>query len=70
VKHRRRTFSTSNLLAYLEATALGLVDVSENERLQALEAAQEVARAESRKWRVHRRPSPGRSRPLRHKYCL
>jgi hypothetical protein len=67
MKHRRRTFSTSNLLAYLEATALGLVEVSENERLQALEAAQGVARAESQKWRVHRRPSAGRSRPLRRK---
>jgi hypothetical protein len=65
MSHRRPVFTTANLLAYLEATALGLVDVGEDERQQALEAAEEVKKTESRKWRAHRRPSPGKSRPMR-----
>ena len=65
MSNRRPVFSTANLLAYLEATSLGLVDVGEDERRRALEAAQEVKKTESRKWRAHRRPSPGRSRPMR-----
>jgi hypothetical protein len=65
MSNRRRVFSTANLLVYLEATSLGLVDVEEGERRQALEAAEEVKNTQSRKWRAHRRPSPGKSRRLR-----
>ena len=65
MSYRRPVFSTANLLAHLEATSLGLVDVDEEERVRALEAAEEVKKAESRNWRAHRRPSPGKSRPLR-----
>jgi hypothetical protein len=65
MSYRRPVFSTANLLAYLEATSLGLVDVDEEERLRALEAAEEVKKTESRNWRAHRRPSPVKSRPLR-----
>jgi hypothetical protein len=59
----RRT--VANLLAYLEATSLGLVDASEEERSRAQEIAEKLTEAESRKWRAHRRPSPGRSKPMR-----
>lgn len=62
---RRPLFSAANLLAHLEASSLGLVNVSEDERLQALETAERMKRAQFRKWRAHRRPSPGRSRPMR-----
>lgn len=65
MSNRRPVLSTANLLAYLEATSLGLVDVDEDERQRALEAAQEVKTTETRKWRAHRRPSPGKSRPMR-----
>ena len=59
----RRT--VADLLAYLEATSLGLVDASEEERSRAQELAGKLTEAESRKWRAHRRPSPGRSKPMR-----
>lgn len=59
----RRT--VADLLAYLEATCLGLIDVSEEERSRAQELAGKLTEAESRKWRAHRRPSPGRSKPMR-----
>ena len=62
---RRPAFSAANLLAYLEATSLGLVNVSEDVRLRASEAAEAVKKAQCRKWRAHRRPSKGRSRPMR-----
>jgi hypothetical protein len=65
MSYRRPVFSTANLLAHLEATSLGLVEVNEDERQRALEAAEEVKKADSRNWRAHRRPSPGKSRPLR-----
>ncbi len=65
MNNRRPVFSAANLLAQLEAASLGLVNVSEDERLRASEAAEEVKKAQSRKWRAHRRPSPGRSRPMR-----
>ena len=65
MSERRPVFSAANLLAYLEATSLGLVNVSEDARLRASEAAEELKKAQSRKWRAHRRPSPGRSRPMR-----
>jgi hypothetical protein len=65
MSNRRPVFSTANLLAHLEAASLGLVDVSENERQRSMEAAEEVKKTESRKWRAHRRPSPGKSRPMR-----
>ena len=65
MSNRRPTFSAANLLAQLEAASLGLVNVSEGERLRASETAEEVKKVQSRKWRAHRRPSPGRSRPMR-----
>ncbi len=65
MSNRRPVFSAANLLAHLEATSLGLVTVSEDERLRASEVAEEVKKTQSRKWRAHRRPSPGRSRPMR-----
>lgn len=64
MKSRRPVFSAANLLAYLEATSLGLVDVGEEERSRAKEVAEQLTKAESRKWRAHRRPSPGRSKPM------
>jgi hypothetical protein len=65
MNQKRPVYSTANLLAYLEATSQGWSDVGEDERLRALEAVEEVTRAESRKWRARRRPSPGRSRAVR-----
>lgn len=65
MSNRRPTFTAANLLAQLEAASLGLVNVSENERSRASEAAEEVRKVQCRKWRAHRRPSPGRSRRMR-----
>lgn len=65
MSYRRPVFCAANLLALLEATALGLVEVTEDERSRASEIAERVGRVESRKWRAHRRPSRGRSKPLR-----
>jgi hypothetical protein len=65
MSYRRPAPSPANLLAYLEATSLGNVDVSEEERLRALRIAEAVSKTESRRWRARRRPSPGRSKPLR-----
>lgn len=65
MSNRRPTFSAANLLAQLEAASLGLVNVSEDDRSRASEAADEVRKVQCRKWRAHRRPSPGRSRRMR-----
>ena len=65
MSNRRPTFSAANLLAQLEAASLGLVNVSEDDRSRAWEAAEEVKKVQCRKWRAHRRPSPGRSRRMR-----
>jgi hypothetical protein len=66
MSNRRQAFRTANLLALLEATSMGLVgDVTEEERVRACEIAERVAEIESRRRRAHRRPSCGRSKPLR-----
>jgi hypothetical protein len=65
MSERRPVYSAANLLAHLEAASLGLLNVSEDEQLRASEAVEEVKKTLSRKWRAHRRPSPGRSRPMR-----
>jgi hypothetical protein len=66
MSYRRTVLSAANLLAHLEAASLGYVDeISEEERSQALETARKVTEIESRKWRAHRRPSPGRRRAMR-----
>jgi len=65
MSNRRTVLCAANLLALLEATSLGLVDVTEEERSRAYEIAERVTEAQSRKWRAHRRPSRGRSKPLR-----
>ena len=65
MSYRHPVLSDANLLAFLEAIALGWVDASEDERQRVYRIAERIERAESRKRRAHRRPSPGRSRPLR-----
>ena len=65
MSYLRPVLSAANLLAFLEGTSLGLVDVGEEVRLQAPQIVEKVTKTESRKWRAHRRPSPGRSRCMR-----
>ena len=65
MSNRRQVFYTANLLALLEASSLGLDDVTEDERARAAEIVERVTQRESRKWRARRRPSRGRSKPLR-----
>jgi hypothetical protein len=65
MSERRPVYSAANLLAYLEAASLGLVNVSEAERLRASQAVHELKTTLSRKWRANKRPSPRRSRLMR-----
>jgi len=65
MRYRHPTFFAANLLAFLEAISSGLIDGTAKERQQASRIAATVTLTESRKWRIHRRPSPGRSRAFR-----
>jgi hypothetical protein len=60
---------TTNLLAFLEAISLGVIDGTEEEARRASQAATMVTQNEARRWRVYRRPSrqpnPGRSKIMR-----
>src|SRR4051794_33734089 len=48
----------ANLLAFLEAISLGLIDGTEEERRRASQAAVKVTQTEARNWLIHRRPRP------------
>src|SRR4051794_19051479 len=49
----------ANLLAFLEAISLGLIDGTEEDRRRASRVAATVTQTEARRWRIHLRPSPG-----------
>jgi hypothetical protein len=56
---RNPNLFAANLLAFLEAISLGLIDGTEEERRRASRVAATVTQNEARKWRIHRRPRPG-----------
>jgi len=65
MRYCHTTLFAANLLAYLEAIIMGRIDGADEERQRASRFVARVAQIEYRKWRIHRRPSPGRSRSLR-----